>query len=174
MSIFSKLKKNQTAPIEDAPQEEVLFPKYTKEELETSYPMSYIVSATSYDTFIHKNHELNYPHFDYAIINSVVNPTAIILLTGRKGLDFPEACPLKIASNSAILSYYSFELDGKKYSVMDDKISRLNAKNEKPLQELLTIADEKNQNSINNVKKRFDDSEEAREKQSFVDSMFAK
>lgn len=57
---------------------------------------------------------------------------------------------------------------------MDDKISRLNAKNEKPLQELLTIADEKNQNSINNVKKRFDDSEEAREKQSFVDSMFAK
>lgn len=150
------------------------YPNYTQEELDTVFPMTNIVVVDSVGIFDYNGNEIAYNHQDYALLDRIIDPTAVIVLTNKSGEQLPEPALLEKTNAATVLPTYAFMSNGKMFAFRDNIPVRKKNILSMSVKELIDKSRLKNKLAQEKAVEEFNRREQNKHDQDFIDSMFSK
>lgn len=151
-----------------------LYPNYTKEELETVLPMTHIIVVESVGIVNVKGKDVAYSHKDYALLDKIVEPTSVIVLTNKSGEKYPEPVKLLKTNAATVTPTYAFKSEGKEYAFRDDIPLRKKNILSMSVKEMLDKSRLKNKLTQEKAVEEFNRNEKSKADQQVIDNMFSK
>lgn len=150
------------------------YPNYTQEELDTVFPMTNIVMVESVGVFDYNGNEVAYKHKDYALLDRINDPTAVIVLTNKSSKNFSEPAILEKTNAATALPTYAFMSNGKMFAFRDKIAIRKKNLASASVKELIDKSNSRNQIEREDAIADFNIRKQNERAQDLIDNMFSK